>query len=54
MPIYDFICTECAAQSESTRPDVHEYVGCGGCGGALRRNWKSISINTANLRSARD
>lgn len=55
MPDFDYICTGCgktithtAALTENSR----HLDGEGVCG-TLRRDWKTINVNTANLRSAR-
>ena len=51
MPVYDYICKTCGASSSDTSPSAER--DCTQCGGQLRRNWKSVNVNTVNQRQAR-
>lgn len=54
MPIYDYICMTCGAKTElPQRKENTRHVVDGEVCGTFRRNWASVNVNTANLRSAR-
>lgn len=57
MPIYDYVCKTCGAKTELDRlpkdgADMRHLVEGRVCG-TFRRDWKSVNVNTVNLRQAR-
>lgn len=57
MPTYDYVCRSCGAATELDRLPVdgepRHLKEDGTVCGTFRRNWKTINVNTVNLRAAR-